>query len=85
MLCSFLYRFEKRRSAGVVFGGGFDLSPGLIRSTRIVKDFGTGPLTICASRFGDPCLREHKRWCDDNFYLRHPRRDPRYWWTILRY
>lgn len=51
------------------FGGGYDLTPyyGFADDAR---HWHATARNACAP-FGESVYREHKRWCDDYFYLRH--------------
>ncbi len=51
------------------FGGGFDLTP-FYPFEEDCRDWHTTAKELCAP-FGDNVYAEHKRWCDEYFYLRH--------------
>lgn len=51
------------------FGGGFDLTP-VYPFDEDCQDWHQTAKDICAP-FGQTVYAEHKRWCDEYFYLRH--------------
>ena len=51
------------------FGGGYDLTP-YYGFEEDARHWHATARTACAP-FGETVYREHKRWCDDYFYLRH--------------
>jgi len=51
------------------FGGGFDLTP-VYPFDQDCKDWHRSAHDLCQP-FGDTVYAEHKRWCDEYFYLRH--------------
>jgi coproporphyrinogen III oxidase len=51
------------------FGGGFDLTP-YYPYDDDCRDWHRAAHALCAP-FGDDVYAEHKKWCDDYFYLRH--------------
>ena len=51
------------------FGGGFDLTPFYPRLDD-VKHWHQTAKDLCAP-FGETIYDEHKKWCDDYFYLKH--------------
>ena len=51
------------------FGGGFDLTPFYPRLDD-VKHWHQTAQDLCAP-FGETIYDEHKKWCDDYFYLKH--------------
>ncbi len=51
------------------FGGGFDLTP-FYPYLSDVQHWHEVALLLCAP-FGDDVYAEHKKWCDDYFYLKH--------------
>jgi coproporphyrinogen III oxidase len=51
------------------FGGGFDLTP-VYPFDEDCRDWHQRAASLCAP-FGDTVYQEHKRWCDEYFYLKH--------------
>lgn len=51
------------------FGGGFDLTP-FYPELDDVKHWHQTAADLCAP-FGDNVYAEHKKWCDEYFYLKH--------------
>ncbi len=51
------------------FGGGFDLTPFYPVKEDVIHWHQTAA-DLCAP-FGDNIYQEHKKWCDDYFYLKH--------------
>lgn len=51
------------------FGGGFDLTP-FYPKDEDVKHWHQTAHDLCKP-FGDNVYNEHKKWCDDYFYLKH--------------
>jgi coproporphyrinogen III oxidase len=51
------------------FGGGFDLTP-YYPFDEDCRDWHQAAKDLCAP-FGDDVYAEHKRWCDEYFYLKH--------------
>ncbi|MGY6588315.1 MAG: oxygen-dependent coproporphyrinogen oxidase [Wenzhouxiangella sp.] len=51
------------------FGGGFDLTP-VYPFDEDCRDWHQTARGLCAP-FGETVYAEHKRWCDEYFYLRH--------------
>ncbi|MCU0188853.1 coproporphyrinogen III oxidase, partial [Citrobacter freundii] len=51
------------------FGGGFDLTP-FYPDEQDVIDWHQAAYDLCQP-FGDNVYAEHKKWCDDYFYLKH--------------
>lgn len=51
------------------FGGGFDLTP-FYPFDEDVKHWHQTAADLCLP-FGDNVYAEHKKWCDDYFYLKH--------------
>ena len=51
------------------FGGGFDLTP-FYAYLSDVQHWHEVASLLCAP-FGDDVYAEHKKWCDDYFYLKH--------------
>lgn len=51
------------------FGGGFDLTP-FYPVIEDVKHWHQTAANLCAP-FGDNIYAEHKKWCDEYFYLKH--------------
>lgn len=51
------------------FGGGFDLTP-FYPDEQDVIDWHQAAHDLCQP-FGDNVYAEHKKWCDDYFYLKH--------------
>ena len=51
------------------FGGGFDLTP-FYPFDQDVKHWHQVAYDLCQP-FGDSVYPEHKKWCDDYFYLKH--------------
>ncbi|MDX1626186.1 MAG: oxygen-dependent coproporphyrinogen oxidase [Wenzhouxiangellaceae bacterium] len=51
------------------FGGGFDLTP-VYPYDEDCREWHRAARKACAP-FGDGVYDEHKRWCDEYFYLRH--------------
>jgi coproporphyrinogen III oxidase len=51
------------------FGGGFDLTP-VYPFEEDCREWHQRAADLCAP-FGDTVYSEHKRWCDEYFYLKH--------------
>lgn len=51
------------------FGGGFDLTP-FYPFDEDVKHWHQTAKTLCEP-FGDSVYHDHKKWCDEYFYLKH--------------
>jgi len=51
------------------FGGGFDLTP-FYPVDDDIKHWHQTAATLCAP-FGENIYAEHKKWCDEYFYLKH--------------
>ena len=51
------------------FGGGFDLTP-FYPNDDDIKQWHQNAYDLCQP-FGDTVYDEHKKWCDDYFYLKH--------------
>lgn len=51
------------------FGGGFDLTPYYPIEQDCI-DWHQAAYDVCKP-FGDDVYRQHKKWCDDYFYLKH--------------
>nr|MBD0118355.1 oxygen-dependent coproporphyrinogen oxidase [Acinetobacter baumannii] len=51
------------------FGGGFDLTP-FYPDDQDVLNWHQAAYDLCKP-FGDNVYAEHKKWCDDYFYLKH--------------
>jgi Coproporphyrinogen III oxidase len=51
------------------FGGGFDLTP-FYPFDEDVRDWHHTAAQLCAP-FGETRYAEHKRWCDEYFFLKH--------------
>lgn len=51
------------------FGGGFDLTP-FYPNDSDIRHWHQTAADLCA-RFGDNLYQEHKKWCDEYFYLKH--------------
>ncbi|MGB1200029.1 MAG: oxygen-dependent coproporphyrinogen oxidase [Cognaticolwellia aestuarii] len=61
---------EKKGEAPVWwFGGGFDLTP-FYPFDEDIKHWHQTAKDLCQP-FGDNVYSEHKKWCDDYFYLKH--------------
>ena len=61
---------EKEGEAAVWwFGGGFDLTP-FYPIDEDVQHWHQTAADLCKP-FGDTIYNEHKKWCDDYFYLKH--------------
>jgi len=64
------FQAEKEGEAPIWwFGGGFDLTP-YYPFDEDCKHWHQTAHDLCAP-FGEEVYAEHKRWCDDYFYLRH--------------
>ncbi|MEE4296234.1 MAG: oxygen-dependent coproporphyrinogen oxidase [Wenzhouxiangella sp.] len=64
------FQAEKEGEAPIWwFGGGFDLTP-YYPFDEDCKHWHQKAQDLCAP-FGEEVYAEHKRWCDDYFYLRH--------------
>lgn len=51
------------------FGGGFDLTP-FYPHDEDIKHWHQNAFDLCQP-FGENVYNEHKKWCDDYFYLKH--------------
>ncbi|MCP4985559.1 MAG: oxygen-dependent coproporphyrinogen oxidase [Colwellia sp.] len=51
------------------FGGGFDLTP-FYPNNEDVKHWHQTAFDLCQP-FGDSVYNDHKKWCDEYFYLKH--------------
>lgn len=60
---------ERKETVAWWFGGGFDLTPFYPVDEDVLHWHGTAR-ALCAP-FGETRYAEHKRWCDEYFFLKH--------------